>query len=257
MKRQSILFEAVFLKSFRTLKRYPINTVTQLVTVYVLFVLVFFGGKRIVGSAITDSLEGIIVGFFLYSASTMLFFGVASNLVREAQWGTLEQLYMTPFGMGQVVIVKAIVNLVWSFLSGVTVLVALVLTTRPSLTFELPTVFTVSILTLLPAIGVGLGLAGLALIYKRVEAVFQLVQFLFITLIAAPTEEYPVLKFLPLSLGYRVLKRTMANGLKLWQVSEYDLTLLFVVGIFYAGCGYVLFYYAQSKARELGVLGDY
>jgi ABC-2 type transport system permease protein len=156
-----------------------------------------------------------------------------------------------------VVLVKTGVNLAVAFVYGAVLLGLMLLTTDQSLRLAPVAVVSVGLLALATAVGVGLALGGLALVYKRIENVFQLVQFAFVALIAAPVEEVAGLKLLPLALGSHLLRLVMVEGRSLWELPSLDLALLVVVAVAYLGAGYAVFGVAVRLARRRGTLGAY
>jgi hypothetical protein len=58
------LVRAIFSKQIILMVRYPINLLSGLLTMYVFFVMIFFGGQAVASAAINDNLEGLIIGFF-------------------------------------------------------------------------------------------------------------------------------------------------------------------------------------------------
>ena len=248
---------ASFFKSLILMKRYLVNTLSQIVSMYLLFAVMFFGGQQLAGAAITNSIEGIVVGYFLWMLIMSSYSSIAGNITREAQWGTLEQLYMSPLGFDQIVGIKTIVNVLVSLLIATTLLVLMLLTTGVTLSFNLLTIMPIIVLTLAPAVGLGYIFGGLALLYKRIESAFQLMQFAFIGLIAAPVEQFAALKFAPFALGSYLLRQAMSEQQTLSEMPTADLGLLVAVGVVYLGLGYGIFRVIQTKARERGVLGEY
>jgi ABC-2 type transport system permease protein len=251
------LFRAVFRKQALLLVRYPINTASQLFGLYVFFLLLFYGGQAVAGAAFSESLGGLVVGFFVFTMSVVAYSGLSWDVTREAQWGTLEQLYMSPHGFGRVVSVKVAVNVLFSLLWGGLMLVLMTLTTGRALSVDLLTVVPLAALTLASAVGVGFVFGGLALLYKRVENVFNLVQFAFVGLIAAPLGEYPFLRWLPLAQGSRLLQRAMTDGVGLVEMEPTALGVLLLTACGYLAAGYALFGVASARARRRGVLGHY
>lgn len=255
--RTTTLVRAVARKQVILLTRYPLNTASQLVGLYIFFALLFFGGQAVGGAAVSDSLGGLIVGFFLFTMSVTAYAGLSWAITREAQWGTLEQLYMSPYGFGRVMAVKVGVNLLVSLVYGGFILALMLLTTGRSLAVDPVTVVPLVVFTLGSAVGVGFVFGGLALVYKRIENVFQLVQFAFILLIAAPVEAYPFLRAFPLAQGGYLLQRAMQDGVRLWQFTPADLAILVATAVGYTVVGYLAFQRASDKARRDGVLGHY
>jgi ABC-2 type transport system permease protein len=252
-----VLTRAIAYKSLILRVRYAFNTVTNLFTLYVFFALVFFGGRAIAPQAIDDSLTGIIVGFFLILTATVAYADLSWELIREAQWGTLEQLYMSPLGFGRVVTVKTVVNLLVAFTFGGILLGAMLVTTGERLVLDPLVVLPVGFLAVCSAVGLGYVLGGLALVFKRIENVFQIVQFAFVGLVAAPVDQVPALKLLPLALGADLLRDGMGSGTPLWDLPTADLALLVGVAAGYLLVGYALFGVLSRKARADGKLGKY
>ena len=251
------LVSVVARKKFTLLVRYPLNTATRFLTLVALFSVIFFGGEAVAGPTLSDSLGGIIVGLFIWTLAIVAFSGLSWNVTREAQWGTLERLFVSPHGFGSVMLTKMLVNLVFSFLWALSLLVVMMALSGEWLTVDPLTVLPLGVLTLASISGVGLLFAGLALLYKRIENVFQLVQWGFIGLIAAPAGTYPLLKLLPISQGSYLLRRAMDDGVRLWEFAPAELGILLATGVGYFVVGYYCFVRAQSRARRKGLLGQY
>ncbi|KTG10045.1 ABC transporter [Haloprofundus marisrubri] len=251
------LLAAIARKQFTLLVRYPINTISQLFGLYVFFALIFFGGQAVGGAAFGESLAAIIVGFFLFTMTIVAYSGLAWDVTREAQWGTLEQLFMSPFGFGRVMAAKAAVNVCFSLLWGGVILLSMLVTTGQSLSVNLVTVLPVGVLTIASALGVGFVFAGLALVYKRIENLFQLIQFAFVALIAAPVDAVPALRLLPLAQGSALLREAMTQGTQLWEFQAFEVGMLVLTAVGYLAIGAYVFGRASRRARRLGVLGQY
>jgi ABC-2 type transport system permease protein len=237
--------------------RYPLNTFSGLATTMIFFAMIFFGGQALSAQAMSESLAGIIVGFFLFTLAMTAFSGLSWRVTRESQWGTLEQLYMSPFGFGRVMGVHVLVRIIESFLWGGITLGFMLALTGETLTLNVVTVVVVATLALTPAIGIGFVFGGLALLFKRVENVFQIVQFVFIGLIAAPATGFSWVHFLPVSQGSAVLSSVMQQGVRLWEIPLADMALLVGAAVFYLGFGYAVFQWASLRARRQGLMGNY
>jgi ABC-2 type transport system permease protein len=164
---------------------------------------------------------------------------------------------MSPYGFGRVVVTKVIVNVGFSLLWGAVILGLMLVTTDRTLVLDAVTVIPIGVLAITSAVGVGFVFAAMALLYKRVENVFQLVQWGFIGLIAAPVHAVPELKVLPLAQGSGMLQEAMRNGVRIWEFAPTELAILVAVAIGYFAAGYLVFQYAQRRARRKGLLGQY
>jgi ABC-2 type transport system permease protein len=252
-----VLFGALARKRVVILKEYPVNTLTQLVVTYMFFAGIFFGGQAVAGPAITESLPGIIVGFFVWTMAITAFSGAARSIMQEAQWGTLEQLYMSPYGFDHVMLVNAVVRMLESFAWGFVILVAMLATTGQTLTLDVLAIVPLVVLTVASPLGVGFVFAGLALVYKRIENLFGLLNIGLLFLVAAPVDDYPLLVVLPLSQGSALLRQAMTEGVPLWELPVVDLAVLAATAVGYVVAGVVAFRYAEARARRDGLLGQY
>lgn len=237
--------------------RYPVNFFSQIATMFILFAGVFFGGRAIAPAAISDTIGGIIVGYLLWSLSMSAFSGLSWNVTRESQWGTLEQLFMSPFGFGPVMLAKTVVNVLVAFFTGSLVLLFMMALTGKWLAINPVTLIPLGTLAVAPAIGIGFALGGLAIRFKRVENLFQIMQFVFVALIAAPVGQYPLLKWAPLAQGSQMLQTAMKDGVALWNLPADELGVLVITAVGYLAIGYAAFAYCQRWARREGVMGHY
>ncbi|MEF8851580.1 MAG: ABC transporter permease [Haloarculaceae archaeon] len=237
--------------------RYPLNAALGVFMGVFFFALMFYGGTLVAGPSFSDTIEGLIVGYFLWTLSLGAYQGVMNDVQSEASWGTLERHFMTPFGFGPVVFAKALAIVFRTFLTSAVVLAAMLLMTGTTLELNLVTVLPVATLTIVGALGLGLVMGGLSVLYKRISNVANLLQFGFIGLISAPVFDIPLVGFLPLARGSAMLQRAMRDGVRLWEFDPATLAVLVGTSAFYLGLGYAVFGLTTRRARRLGVLGDY
>jgi len=103
--------------------------------------------------------------------------------------------------------------------------------------------------------GLGFVMAGLALLFKRVQSAFQILQFLLVAFIAAPQSVWS--RFLPLNLGNRMLTQVMVRGVRIWEFPASQLLLLVGVSAAYLAVGLLAFGRMEARARAQGLLGHY
>jgi ABC-2 type transport system permease protein len=250
-------FLASLRKRVLLMVRYPVNFFSNVANMLILFAAVFIGGRAVAPAAMSNTIEGIIVGYLLWALSMSAFSGLSWNVTRESQWGTLEQLFMSPFGFGRVMFAKTVVNVLVSFFTGSLVLVFMMALTGRWLTIDPLTLLPLGVLAVAPAVGIGFALGGLAIRFKRVENLFQIMQFVFIGLIAAPVANYPLLKWVPLAQGSQLLQTAMKDGVALWEFPPGELGVLVATAVGYVALGYAAFTYCQRWARREGVMGHY
>jgi ABC-2 type transport system permease protein len=211
----------------------------------------------VAGQALTDSLEGIIVGYFLWTLSVGAYSAISNDIASEVQWGTLERHLMTPFGFAPVVLLKGVAKVVRTFVTSSIILAAMLLVSGSALELNVVTVVPVATLAIVSVLGLGLAAGGVAILYKRIGNWLNLLQFGFIVLISAPAFDLGWTRFLPLAQGSALLQRAMVDGTRLWEFPLGDLAVLCAVAVGYLLVGYVVFQRATRRARRLGVLGDY
>jgi ABC-2 type transport system permease protein len=251
------LLRAVVYRDLLVWARYPVNAVTGLVLGVFFFGLMFYGGRAVAGQALTDSIEGLIVGYFLWTLALGAYQGVNRDIQSEASWGTLERHYMTPFGFGPVVFAKGVAVVARTFLTSFVVLAAMLVMTGTALDLNLVTVVVVGTLAVASAMGLGLAMGGLSVLYKRIGNVASLLQFALIGFISAPALDVPLAGALPLARGSAMLQRAMNDGVRLWEFEPTALAVLVGTAVGYLAVGYGVFVLATRRARRLGVLGDY
>ncbi|PSQ44530.1 ABC transporter permease [Halobacteriales archaeon QS_9_68_42] len=251
------LARAVLHREFLLFVRYPANAVGGIVISLFFFGVLFYGGRMLAGRALTDSIEGIVVGYFLWTLSVGAYSAISNDIGSEVQWGTLERHVMTPFGFAPVALLKGAAKVVRTFLLSSVILAVMLLITGTSLRLHAFTIVVVATLSILSVLGLGFAAGGITVLYKRVGNWLNLLQFGFVVLISAPALEMPWLKVLPLAHGSELLQRAMVDGVRLWEFPPADLALLIGVAVGYLGLGYAVFQASTRRARRLGVLGDY
>ena len=251
------LGRAVLYREFLIFVRYPANAIGGIVVSLFFFAALFVGGRLLAGQALTDSIEGIVVGYFLWTLSVGAYSSVSNDIGSEVQWGTLERHITTPFGFAPVALLKGVAKVVRTFLTSAVILAVMLLATGTRLSLAPVTVVAVAGLSIVSVLGLGFAAGGVTVLYKRIGNWLNLLQFGFVGLISAPVFDLPWTRVLPLAHGSAMLQRAMVDGIRLWEFPPADLALLVAVAGGYLAGGYLVFQLATRRARRLGVLGDY
>ena len=251
------LARAVLYREFLIFVRYPANAIGGIVVSLFFFAALFLGGQLLAGQALTDSIEGIVVGYFLWTLSVGAYSSVSNDIGSEVQWGTLERHITTPFGFAPVALLKGVAKVVRTFLTSAVILAVMLVVTGTRLSLAPVTVVAVAGLSIVSVLGLGFAAGGVTVLYKRIGNWLNLLQFGFVGLISAPVFDLPWTRVLPLAHGSAMLQRAMVDGIRLWEFPLADLALLVAVAGGYLAGGYLVFQLATRRARRLGVLGDY
>lgn len=258
MKRW-VVFKAVFIKTLIEMNRYRVNTIAGFVTMYIIFVLLFFGAKAIGGETFKTgaNIEGLVVGYMVWIFALFAFQDLAGNISNEAEVGTLEQLYLSPCGFWWVnlslMAARFVTNIIWIG----SMLLVMMITSGYWLHIDLVSLFPIIMLTVAACYGLGFIMGGLALIFKRIQSSFQILQFIFVAFVAVPINQYTWIKYLPLTMGNNLMRQVMVDGTRLWHLPTADLIVTTVVGIGYFLLGIAVFSWCINVARKQGLMGHY
>ncbi|MEO0107484.1 MAG: ABC transporter permease [candidate division WOR-3 bacterium] len=253
------LFKMIFIKDWIELKRYPFNTISGIITIYLVF-LVFFFGYNVLGSNLPSgakTLEAFIVGFFVWTYAIGAYSILSWGITQEARSGTLEQLYMTPLGYRAVAIYTIVANFLWGLFWVIPILLLMMVTTGRYLHLDLLTLIPLLLCTVACGYGIGFIVGGLGLIFKKIQSFFQILQFIFVGFIALPVDKYPGFKLLPFTLGTKLINKSMINKISILQMPLSDLLLTIFVAFFYLAIGFFIFKYCEKIAKDKGLLGHY
>lgn len=251
------VLKAVIYRDLLIWFRYPIDAVLGILGNVFVFGMIFYGGRLITAQAINNTIEGLIVGYFLWTLSFGAYSGITNEIRAEASWGTLERHYITPFGFGPVVFAKAVAIIFRTFLTSSVILGVMLLMTETHLDIHFLTVLPVALLAITSALGLGFAMSGLSVLYKRISNLVNILQFALIGLISAPIFDLWWTKFLPLVQGSKLLQKAMTSGIYIWEFDPVALAILLGTAAFYLGIGYVTFSLTTKRARHLGTFGDY
>jgi len=253
--REHIIFYSVVKKYFIELKRYFLNTLMSMVGIFILFLLVFFGLRSF--EAGTDTLQGSIVGFAMWIFALMAYSEMSWGLLQEARDGTLEQLYLTPSTFRRISAYRVFGSFIFQFVLFVVFLGIMMVVTGEYLSLN-PGVIILLVLTLLSIYGLGYIMGGLSLVFKKVQAGNQILQFLFILLLVLPTiTDHQIIYFVPLSWGNLMINKMMIDGLSLLDFTLFEYSILLVNSFAYLIIGLFIFSLMERTAKKRGLLGHY
>lgn len=239
------------------LRRYWFDTFFQLAGVFLLFTLIFWGAKGIGGADIRDgdTLPAIVAGFVVLWLVLGAYFTMSQWMTQEATLGTLEQLALSPFGLLNVLIAEFVASLGYQMLLVVVTLFAAQAVTGEWLHLDVVTLLPIVALLLVQILGLGLMVGGAAVVFKRVAAMANLLQFVFLATVSLPIEDNPWLRAMPVSLANHLIRQTTVEGLALAELERGDLLQLVVVAGGYLALGCAVFLRFERAARDRGLIG--
>lgn len=253
-----VLLGAQFKKEFIYFRRYFFNSIGSLVTLYVVFLLIFLGYRGLAGGAewYGTGLSSLIVGYVLWTITMVIYQDISYTLFNEAREGVLEQLYMSPFGYTMVTMTRLLAGLIFNLLFAAVILLASILSTGRTVHLNLPSLLPLIFLLLMPIVGLGFTLGGLQLIFKRIQSFLQVVQFLLIGIIAAPIS-MGWTRLLPGSLASNLIRKVMVENLRFFDLALLDIIQAGIVALAYFYFGYLIFKICERKSMEQGRLAQF
>ena len=254
-----VLFEGSFRRAVIEMRRYAVDTISGIVTIFGFFVILFFGARAFGGGrpGFGNTLAALVVSYALWSLVQFTLSTLTFELTQEAQLGTLEQLGMSPFGLVRVLLARVLTILTVYVGMTIVLLVLMMATTGRWLNLAPLSTLPILGLTILGVEGLGFMLGGVAIVFKRIQQVMQAWQIVVFGLIAAPVNRVPFTKYLPLTWGATLLRRVMVDKASITSMPAGDVLFLVANSVFYFGLGILVFRRFERVAREQGLLGHY
>lgn len=265
MKAAYYLIRATFGKEFKELIRYKFNTITSIFTLYLLFMVMFlgvefFGRSMEVTTALLDeSLENFVVGYFLWTIMYMAYQDTAYSITNDSSTGTLEQISMSNLGLESVLITRSIANILINMAICFIVLLAIMNSTGYYLKGNLIAIVPPICIGIFSIMGIGLIFGGLALIFKRIKAILNIVQYFLIALVF-PTEigsEALSNLLIPFRPSINNVYSIVLGKISLGDLALTDYLFMIVNSLIYLAIGAFFFKECTKIAKKKGLMGQY
>ncbi|MHB9132669.1 MAG: ABC transporter permease [Armatimonadota bacterium] len=251
---------AEFRRTWVLFLRYPLEAVTGIISLTAVFLALFLGVHYIAGpgAAYGGRLESVIVSYLLWSLTIFALGDMGWTIQIEAQTGTLEQVYLSPYGPRKVFLLRALSNLFMQLFMITVVFFIIKWFTHQHLSLS-PAIAAPLACIMLGTYGMGFVLAGLTLLFKRIQNVLQLSQFVVLFLVAVPIENWQGTAgtlglLIPLAPAAAMVREMMARGA---AFNTEHFLYAFLNGVAYFTLGTLLFKYADRQAKRRGLLGGY
>ena len=231
-----------------------------------MMILIFVGATFLVGGGQfrPDQITSILLGYTVWYYARIVILNISSQMIGEAQIGTLEQIYMSPAHPAWILLARMFVLL---FTSTVIVIIPTILIVTP-LGIHFPFRWQgliVFAITLSGLFGLALALAGAALVFKQINTLADLLQnvLLFLTGSLLPITHFPqwlfvVAQALPLTQGIFILRNVVLQGQSLTStMSNGSLLWLSINSSIYLVAGWFIYIICERQAKLKGSLGQY
>ncbi|MEO0947442.1 MAG: ABC transporter permease [Cyanobacteria bacterium J06641_5] len=254
------LFLAELRRTWIQFKRYPFEAVGGIFIMTSVFYGLFLGARYVAGTGfgMGDRFEAVVVGYVLWSLVLFILSTIAIELQSEAQTGTLEQVFLSPFRAWIIFATRAIASLTIQAILIAVILGIISLLTGTRLNFS-PSLLPPLITTLMGAYGISFMAGSLSLLFKRVQQLLTIFQFGLLFVLSTPLETWDgPLKLLgqalPMTSGAGLLRDVMARDLRL---DSQALVLSLLNGAVYLSLGLLIFQWCERQAKKRGKLSGY
>jgi ABC-2 type transport system permease protein len=194
----------------------------------------------------------------------MVILNISSQMLGEAQIGTLEQMYMSPTHPTLILLARLFVLLATSTL--IVVIPTLLLVAPLGIHFPFRWQgLVIFVVTLVGLFGLALILAGAALVFKQIGTVADLFQnvLLFLTGSLLPISHFPpwlfvLAQMLPITQGIALVRSVVLDGkslISIWNNGSFF--WLMVNSSVYLALGIFTYFVCERRAKMRGSLGQY
>ena len=204
-----------------------------------------------------------LLGFLTWQVADGCMVRMAASFAEDAQWGTLEQVWMSRVSPTWIFVARSVVVFVFNGLKALltAVVVLTIFRTPLRVTGAMGVVF---LLSQAGVFGVAFIIVGLHLIFKSVESVTLVLStlLLFVTGALTPLDSAPILasigRLLPLGQGVAMLQAMLVTPVSLHELlGQARFAWLLVHTGVYMVAGWTVFAWSQRAARQRGSLGHY
>lgn len=265
MRKVYYLFKVSMEKSVIELIRYKFNTVSDILSLYALFISMFLGieifgtSMNVSSLSLGNTLEGFVVGYFIWTIMMMAYSDTSYSIINDASRGTLEQLSMSNLGLHNILIVRSICNLFMNLLISLVLLFIIMYTTGYWIHIKIFSILIPIFIGIFSILGIGLIFGGLALIFKKIQSILNIVQYFLIALLLPLPDSFGKITsvLIPFRPSSKMIFSTMLEGMSFTGFSMFDYGLMIGNSIMYFGIGLLIFNYCSKLAKRKGVLGQY
>lgn len=240
------------------LVRYKANTISLLLTFYIIFIAMMFGIQVIGDPAQAGTnTQFVIVNYIFWYFAMMVLQSIGWTISDEAMKGTLEQLFMSPVSPWKIFLSRMFGMIFNHFILVIFLLFVSMATAGQWLNLNPFAIVPILLLTLASMIGTSFVIAGMALIFKQVSAFLQILQFIIAGLTFVPLSVAPFMVAAPFVKGVDMTRQVMIKGYTLADFTMGDYAWLIGNAIVYGIIGVGIYLACEKYAMKKGLLGHY
>lgn len=251
------LIKACVRRDMQVARSYSLASVVGFVVVAVGVGAALFGARTTLQSRFIGqtTLAATVATLVVIASVQQAVNALGLKVEKETQTGTLEQLAMYRGGLLPVFLAGVVGSFADQMLQPAAILAGAALSGVEIHVSAAPMILII-LFAIVGTLGVGLVLAGAALVLKRTGRLGGLLGLLLVGAAATPLSELPVVGVIPIALAGHLMRRVVASGDGLADIAPL-LAVLAVQGLAFFSAGVVAFRKFENAARASGSLGHY
>lgn len=190
-----------------------------------------------------------IVSYALWYFSLAIITEPGWVILSESTRGTIEQWWLSPYPFWIILFSKIIAGNVVNSLRTILLVILILITTKSSVELGMNSLF-ILLISLLGMYGVGFVLAGISLIYKRVQDIIPILQYLLLAIISLPPNDNFLVNLIPIYSSSNLLKQSIIGTTILYG----DYLSFLIVSILVFCIGVLFFIICEINVRKKGTL---
>ena len=214
----------------------------------------FYGARSFVPNSQDESFHGLFFGFVLWTFSSQLLLVAYQAVSDSTENGYIEQIYLCPEGMAQVVFASMISGILNSIFLMVVVANLAMLITGNWVDLNFLTLIPLTLFAGVSVVGVGLAIGGITLLIKRAETLIMIAQGALIAAVSITALPFNGFSFIPFAPGVTLGRMVILENQPIDQVS---FLVVLLNSIAYFTIGYVIYKLCERAARKKGLIGKY
>ncbi len=250
-------------RTIKELIRYKFNTISNILILFVLFMAMFLGLESFgISFGISpidmgNTMEGFIIGYFLWTIMMMIYSGISYGIINDASRGTLEQLNMSGINLSTIVTVRSLTDLLIDIIVSIVLLFIIMFTTNYYLEIKILSILPPILIGVFSILGIGLICGGLALIFKRIQSLLNIIQYFLIALLMfSPKNEF-IYNLLPFRPSADNVMLIIMKGYSFNDFTIHDYGIMAGNSLLYFIIGIIIFNKSVIYAKKKGLLGQY
>lgn len=258
-----VLLKAEIRRSFQEIKHYYLETFSNMIITYLFFLGIFWAFAE--NSNSKDMGTFFIIALLLWYYTQETINQMCHYVTEEKYFGTIEQLFLSPFGSIKLFGARALSNLFYSTAVALGLMILMGISVGIGVPFISLSIIIVAIVTIIGLYGFGYALAGLTIISSRTTNFAAIITYLLliVTGIIVPISNLPLVvqyisKFLPLTFGIETIRFLSVGQTTFWEIIKNGMFLKLIIhSLASLSLGVIIFYYADERARKKGVVKRY